>query len=156
MARQGTGPKTSGRMAIDCICHHPCIEMGYVEQGSGEALVLIHGLGANADSWRLQREALAKNYRVVAMDLRGHGRSGFRVEEPLTLRALAADVMALLAGRGIEQAHFCGSSMGGMVALEIYVRHSLRVKSLISAAPRPFSRRPRGCRNFSGILTAWR
>ncbi|HZE21723.1 MAG TPA: alpha/beta fold hydrolase, partial [Desulfobaccales bacterium] len=101
--------------------------------GSGEALILIHGLGANADSWRPQVEALARNNRVIAMDLRGHGQSGFRAEEPISLRAFADDVAALMAKLRIEQAHFCGISMGGMIALEIFVRYGYKVKSLILA-----------------------
>jgi len=124
---------TSGRIPINCLCHHPCIELSYLEHGAGEALILIHGLGANADSWRPQVDALAKNYRVIAMDLRGHGQSGFRVEEPITVRAFADDVVALIKNLGIERAHFCGISMGGMIALEIFVRYRCEVKSLILA-----------------------
>jgi 3-oxoadipate enol-lactonase len=129
----GAGMVTSGRIPINCLCHHPCIELSYLEHGAGEALILIHGLGTNADSWRLQVDALAKNYRVIAMDLRGHGQSGFRVEEPITIRAFADDVVALITNLGIERAHFCGISMGGMIALEIFVRYGGKVKSLILA-----------------------
>jgi 3-oxoadipate enol-lactonase len=129
----GSGMMTSERIPIDCGCHSPCIDLGYVEQGSGEALILLHALGANADSWRPQMDALAKNYRIIALDLRGHGQSGFRVEEPLTMRVLADDVVALMAKLGIEQAHCVGISMGGMIALEIFVRHGLKVKSLTLA-----------------------
>jgi len=124
---------TSGRIPINCACHSPCLELSYLEQGAGEALILIHGLGATADSWRLQVEALSANYRVIALDLRGHGQSGYRADEPLTIRTMAADVMALVQSLGISQAHFCGISMGGMIALEILVRFGLRVKSLILA-----------------------
>ena len=124
---------TSGRIPIGCVCHSPCLELSYIEQGAGEALVLIHGLGATADSWRHQVDALSANHRVIAMDLRGHGQSGFRTEEPLTLRTLANDVMALIKNLGIERAHFCGISMGGMIALEIFVRYGLQVQSLILA-----------------------
>jgi 3-oxoadipate enol-lactonase len=124
---------TSGRIPINCLCHSPCIELGYLEQGSGEALILIHGLGANGDSWVLQIEALARNNRVIAMDLRGHGQSGFRIEEPISIRAFADDVAALMEKLRIEQAHFCGISMGGMIALEIFVRYGCKVMSLILA-----------------------
>lgn len=123
----------SGRIPINCVCHSPCLELSYSEQGAGEALVLIHGLGAHADSWRHQVEALSVNHRVIAMDLRGHGQSGYRADEPLTLRTMAADVMALIKNLGIERAHFCGISMGGMIALEIFVRYGLQVQSLILA-----------------------
>ena len=123
----------SGKIPINCVCHSPCLELGYIEQGAGEALILIHGLGAHADSWRLQVEALSSNYRVIALDLRGHGQSGYRADEPLSLRILASDAMALIKNLGIERAHFCGISMGGMIALEIFVRYGPRVKSLILA-----------------------
>jgi 3-oxoadipate enol-lactonase len=124
---------TYRKMPINCVRHSPCLELGYIDQGAGEPLILIHGLGAHADSWRLQIEPLASSYRVIAPDLRGHGQSGFRPNEPLNLRSMAADIMALLHNLRIEQAHFCGISMGGMIALEIYVRYGLRVKSLILA-----------------------
>jgi 3-oxoadipate enol-lactonase len=124
---------TSGRISIGCTCHSPCLELSYIEQGAGEVLVLIHGLGANADSWRHQVEALSVNHRVIAIDLRGHGQSGYRADEPLTLRTLAADVMALIKNLGVERAHFCGISMGGMIALEIFVRYGRQVQSLILA-----------------------
>ena len=123
----------SRRIPISCMCHAPCLELSYIEQGAGEALVLIHGLGAHADSWRHQVDALSVNHRVIAMDLRGHGQSGYRADEPLTLKTLAADVMALIKNLGIERAHFCGISMGGMIALEIFVRYGLQVQSLILA-----------------------
>lgn len=71
-------------------------------------------------------DALAKHYRVIAVDLRGHGQSGSRVEEPITVRAFADDVMALVKHLGIDQAHFGGISMGGMISLEILVRYGDR------------------------------
>jgi 3-oxoadipate enol-lactonase len=134
---------TSGRIPINCVCHSPCLELSYFEHGAGEALVLIHGLGGTADSWRSQVEALSGNYRVIALDLRGHGQSGFRIDEPLTMRTLATDVMALIKHLGIEQAHFCGVSMGGMIALEIFVRYGLRVQSLILGDTTAFFPPPR-------------
>ncbi len=121
------------KVPIDCPVHAPCIELNYFEQGSGEPLVCIHGLGGKADRWRLQLEALSNNYRVLAMDLRGHGQSGYRPAEPVSIRAFAADVLALLAKLGLEQAHICGLSMGGMIALEIFAQCAPRVKSLILA-----------------------
>jgi 3-oxoadipate enol-lactonase len=123
----------SRRIPISCICHAPCLDLSYIEQGDGEALVLIHGLGAHADSWRHQVDALSVNHRGIAMDLRGHGQSGYRADEPLTLKTLAADVMALIKNLGIERAHFCGISLGGLIALEIFVRYGLQVQSLILA-----------------------
>ena len=58
---------TSGRIPINCLCHFPCLDLGYMEIGARDALILIHGLGANADSWRPQVDALSRDYRVVAL-----------------------------------------------------------------------------------------
>lgn len=126
------------KVAIDCPIHAPCIELNYYDQGSGEPLVLIHGLGGQAASWRFQMEALADNCRVLAMDLRGHGQSGYRAAEPICIPAFADDVVALMAKLGLDQAHICGLSMGGMIALEIFARCAPKVKSLILAATTAF------------------
>lgn len=151
---------TSGKIPINCVCHSPCIELSYVGNGAGEPLILIHGLGATADSWRPQIEALSVNWRVIAMDLRGHGQSGYRAEEPLTLRALADDVMSMVKNLGIERAHFCGISMGGMIALEIFVRYGLQVNSLILADTTAFfpapQARPELLRHFDNLdMAEW-
>ena len=123
------------KIPIDCFRHSPCIDLAYTEMGTGEALVLIHGLGGNAWSWRRQLEALSHDYRVIALDLRGHGQSGYRDEEAVSIRTLAADVVALVRWLGIDQAHFCGHSLGGMIALEILVRTASLMKSLVLAIP---------------------
>jgi 3-oxoadipate enol-lactonase len=126
------------KMSINCPIHSPCIELSYVDQGSGEVVVLIHGLGENLASWVGQIKNLARNWRVIAMDLRGHGQSGYRLEEPLAMKAFADDVNSLLKNLGLDQAHFCGLSMGGLIALEIFFRYRPRVKSLVLADSAPF------------------
>jgi 3-oxoadipate enol-lactonase len=118
---------------IDCSRHSPCIELACTDRGAGEALILIHGLGGSGRSWRHQIEELSPAYRVIAMDLRGHGQSGYRSEEAISIRSLADDVISLLHGLGIEQGHFCGHSLGGMIVLEIYVRAGSVMRSLILA-----------------------
>lgn len=121
------------RVPINCPVHAPCLELSYLEQGSGEPLVLIHGLGGTAANWGGQMEALAPYGRVIAVDLRGHGQSGYRADEPISVRVFADDVTALLDQLGIARAHFCGLSMGGMIVLEIFVRQPFRISSLILA-----------------------
>jgi 3-oxoadipate enol-lactonase len=135
-------------MPINCLFHSPCIDLNYYDQGSGEALILIHGLGGKGDRWRFQIEALSKDYRVIALDLRGHGQSGYRLEEPITIKAFADDVITLMTGLGLDQAHFCGLSMGGVISLEIFVRYSLRVKSLILADTMAFFPSPQRLEEF--------
>jgi pimeloyl-ACP methyl ester carboxylesterase len=122
---------TFSTRAIDCPRHHPCIDMSYYDRGAGDTLVLIHGLGANAAGWIEQIEELSTSYRVIAMDLRGHGASGHRPEESATIRTFADDIAALIKGLRVEGAHVCGNSLGGMIALELFVRHPSWMRSLI-------------------------
>jgi len=121
------------KIAIDCSRHSPCIELAYVDRGAGPALILIHGLDGSGWSWRQQIEEMSKAYRVIALDLRGLGQSGYRAEENITIRAFADDVIALLQALGIEQGHFCGHCLGGMIILEIFVRFSSLIQSLTLA-----------------------
>jgi pimeloyl-ACP methyl ester carboxylesterase len=148
------------RMPIDCPVHASCIELNYYEQGAGEPLVFIHGLGGNADRWRLQMETLSNNYRVLAMDLRGHGQSGYWADVPVSIRAFADDVIALLDRLCLEQAHICGLSLGGMIALEIFARYAPRVKSLILADTTAFFPPPQAQEELLGLfdrldMAAW-
>lgn len=133
---------------IDCARHSPCIDLAYIDAGAGETLVLIHGLGGHAAGWEQQIQELLSSYRVIAPDLRGHGNSGYRAEEPVTIRAFAEDLAALLRGLEVEGAHVCGNSMGGMIALELWVRWPFLLKSLILAGATAFFPPPRILADF--------
>ncbi len=112
-------------------------EMGlhYLDEGAGEAVVLLHGLGSRASDWRAQIDALGR-YRVIAPDLRGHGDTP-APPRPWRIADFAGDVLELLDRLGVERAHVVGFSLGGMVALEIAARAPGRLASLciINAAP---------------------
>jgi 3-oxoadipate enol-lactonase len=151
---------TSVTMPVDCPRHSPCIDLAYADCGTGEALILIHGLGANAWSWREQLEELSQVYRVVALDLRGHGNSGHRPEEGVTIRAFADDIIALGKGLGLERAHVCGNSLGGMIALELWVRCPSLMKSLVLADTTAFFPPPHMLEEFLRLfdqmdMAAW-
>ncbi|KWT61104.1 aromatic ring-opening dioxygenase LigA [Streptomyces albus subsp. albus] len=83
--------------------------------GAGVPLLLLHGAGRNLVDWELVAPLLAAGHRVVAMDLRGHGKSGGG-EGPWTFEGAVADVAAVLEGCGIPDAVVVGHSLGGMVA----------------------------------------
>jgi 3-oxoadipate enol-lactonase len=126
------------RTAIPCLFHEPCIELNYYEEGVGETLILVHGLGGEGLSWRFQIQEFSRDYRVIAPDLRGHGRSSHRDDEDITLKRFADDTIALARHLGVEKAHFCGLSMGGLVVLEIFRRYPHLIKSLILADSKIF------------------
>ena len=107
------------------------------DQGRGEPVLLLHGLGNSGRDWEFQEpDLIAAGYRVLAPDLRGFGHSprpprGYRIEQ------FAADVRGLLAERGVERAHLVGYSMGGAVAYQLAVDEPARWISLnlISSVP---------------------
>jgi 3-oxoadipate enol-lactonase len=96
------------------------------------AVLMIQGLGTDKHGWDLQRFALAVNYRVVALDNRGAGRSDKPFGE-YSLEQMADDAVAVLDAAGIEHAHVVGASMGGAIAQILAVRHPHRVASLTLA-----------------------
>ncbi len=122
----------------------------YRVQGYGPAVLLIHGLGSCAEDWWLQFPAFAGRYRVVAPDLRGHGRTD-RPTSPCTIPQMAEDVAGLMRGLGIGAAHVVGLSLGGLVAQALAVHHPSRVRSLVLV--NTFARlRPRGFRSWWTLL----
>lgn len=109
--------------------------IAFVDEGSGPALVLVHGLGGSLDDWRLQWPVFAASHRVIVPDLRGFGAS--RRDEPFTIAQHARDLLALLAALGIERAAIVGLSMGGAVAMETALRAPHRVAALVLANTAP-------------------
>lgn len=107
------------------------IEMYYRAYGEGEPLLLIMGLGGNADWWDKKfLSILAGRYRVVTFDNRGAGRTE-RAPGPYSIPQMADDAAGLMDHLGWESAHVLGMSMGGMIAQELALDHPHRVKKLI-------------------------
>lgn len=108
--------------------------IAYTVAGPDEApaLILSNSLGTTAQMWAPQLDALAKHYRVVRYDTRGHGAS---IAPPgaYTLELLGRDVLAVLDALDIERAHFCGISMGGLTGQWLGVHARERIDKLIVA-----------------------
>lgn len=102
--------------------------MPYIELGTGEPIIFLHGLGNNKHLWDLQHE-LASTYKLIIPDLRGHGENPLKSN--ITLFNLAADVFNLMNTLSIDEATVCGLSMGGLIAFEMYKQQPKRVTSLI-------------------------
>ncbi len=103
----------------------------YEVAGSGPlTVVCTHGLAASGATWRAQVEALAKHYRVVTWDLRGHGQSG-SPDGAYRLADLAADLREVLDGTGTERAVILGHSAGGVVAMQFALDYPQRTAGLV-------------------------
>ena len=96
---------------------------------AGPPIVLLHGLGSSSADWPEQHAVLESRYRVVAVDLPGHGGSPLP-PGPLTIERMAADVAALLARLDAGKAHVLGLSLGACVAMRLALAAPGRVRSL--------------------------
>ncbi len=94
-------------------------------------VLLIHGLGSSCRDWEPQVAALSRCFRVVAPDLRGHGRST-RPAPPYGPAVFADDLAALVERLGLGAVALVGISLGGIVALELALRHPSRVRSVVA------------------------
>lgn len=98
-------------------------------QAGAPVLLLSHSLGTTLAMWDPQMPAWTERFRVLRYDTRGHGESGV-TPGPYTLEGLGRHVIALLDGLGIQRAHVCGLSMGGMVAMWLGAHAPERVERL--------------------------
>ena len=106
------------------------IELFYIEKGSGDLLILLHGNGGDSSYFSGQMDAFAAKYHVYALDTRGHGKTK-RGEGPFTIRRFAEDLLGFMDEKHIERAHLLGFSDGGNIALVFALRHPHRVNRLI-------------------------
>lgn len=102
------------------------------EQGQGQPVLLMMGLGWASNMWHRTRPVLAVRYRTIAFDNRGAGRSDLP-PGPYPIATMASDAAAVLDAAGIKSAHLLGASMGGMIAQEFALQYPRRVRSLILA-----------------------
>jgi pimeloyl-ACP methyl ester carboxylesterase len=105
------------------------LNIQYLEAGVGDPLVLIHGWPQTSHCWHKVMPELAKNFRVIAPDLRGFGQSE-KSGYPLSRSQLAADIASLLDALHIDSAHIAGHDWGGMIAFKFAIDFPQRVKKL--------------------------
>jgi lipase len=97
-------------------------------------VVCLHGVSAHGERFkRLAEKHWAEKFRVVAPDLRGHGRSGY--EPPWTIATHVADVVETLDALGLETAHVVGHSFGGRLTLELAAAHPERLRRAVLLDP---------------------
>jgi 3-oxoadipate enol-lactonase len=115
------------------------LQLWYQDQGSGPPLIFLHAFAVSGDMWFPQMAALAAaGYRVLSVDLRGHGRSSAPAG-PYTIPQMASDVHALIEALRLERPCVVGLSMGGRVALCLGLDHPdfLQAVVLVSTKSEP-------------------
>ncbi|WP_205874924.1 alpha/beta fold hydrolase [Mycobacterium camsae] len=96
--------------------------VAYRDEGAGEVLLLIHGMGGNSNNWRPMIPMLAKKYRVIAPDLLGHGQTA-KPRGDYSLGAFAVWLRDLLDTLGIPRVTIVGHSLGGGIAMQFAHQH---------------------------------
>src|SRR5213594_4272667 len=111
------------------------INMAYTDDGRGMPIVFVHAFPFGKVMWESQVKGLSEQFRVITVDLRGHGESDAPIWR-YTIDQFADDVKGLLDHLAIKQAVLVGLSMGGYVMLALYRKHQDRVKGMVFANTR--------------------
>lgn len=116
------------------------IRIRFVDVGRGQPVILVHGFSVNLDSnWRNPRmiETLASDFRVVALDCRGHGQSDKPHDAAKYGLQMIEDLVRLMDHLQLPKAHFVGYSMGAQIVSKILTTHPNRAESAVLAAGFP-------------------
>lgn len=137
--------------------------IGYAETGGGKPtpIIFLHGVGSDKSVWRPQLDHFGKTRRAVAFDYPGYGDSD-PAPEGTTRDAFAEAILSAMSELGVERAHICGLSLGGVVAIAMHHVAPERCASLILAdtfAVHPegraiFERSLAGSRDLSAMAEA--
>ena len=106
-------------------------KMAYVETGSGEPTVFVHGLGLNAYFWRHQLDAFSRIRRCIAVDLMAHGQTEANPDQDVSFREQAAMILEALTKIGVETFDLVGSDSGGAVAQIMAVKAPERIRTMV-------------------------
>ena len=124
---------TSTAFAQDRFFDSGGVRIRYVDHGAGAPVVLVHGFtGSIERSWidTGVLPDLARDYRVIAFDLRGHGKSD-KPHDPMAYEDLAVDVIRLMDHLKLQQAHAVGYSLGGIILAKLLTTHPARFTSAV-------------------------
>jgi pimeloyl-ACP methyl ester carboxylesterase len=114
-------------------------ELHYEEAGSGEPILLLHGLGSSTLDWELAMAYFSPRYRTIAVDFRGSGESRDlkRPSGPFGIPQFTADTVAILEKLGTGPVHLVGLSLGGVVAFGIALAapHLVKTMTIVNSSP---------------------
>lgn len=107
------------------------INIHWISEGRGSAIVFVHGWTCDTSVWKEQMAEFKGDYRVIALDLPGHGQSGSPSDGKFTMDLYARAVEAVRTEAGIEKMVLVGHSMGGPVIGQYAISHPNRVAGLV-------------------------
>ncbi len=108
------------------------ISLEYLDQGEGEVILLLHGLGSTKADWELQKEEFSSDFRIIAPDLRGHGNSTKpKDREAYGIPQFAEDMKLLLDKLDIAKCIVVGFSMGGAIAFEMATKYNDLISKMV-------------------------
>jgi len=108
------------------------VQINVRQWGSGEPLVLVHGLGANSSLWVHQVPSFSKRFRVIALDLRGFGRSSKPLKrEDYSIDLMADDVIGVCRDLGLTSVNLLGTSMGGFIGQTVALKEPDLIRSVM-------------------------
>lgn len=134
------------------------ITLAYVDEGNTaevgrETILFIHGLGSYLPAWQKNISELSKQYRTIAIDLPGYGKSS-KLPHSGSMTFYASVVNELMNHLQIPHAYIAGHSMGGQIAMVMALYHPEKVKGLILAAPAGFETFTKGQKQwFRNVMT---
>lgn len=113
------------------------VKIHYVAAGEGEAVVLVHGWMGDAKMWGNPKPTPPPGFKVIAIDCRGHGKSGKLYDPKQYGPEMAKDIVRLLDHLKIKKAHLIGYSMGSFIIGQVAATHPDRVLSIIYGGQAP-------------------
>ncbi len=110
------------------------VQLYYETYGEGEPLLLLHGNGQSINAFSKQVEEYAKHYKVILVDCRGRGNSGYQDDVELTFDVEIEDLKQFLEKINIEKTHIVGWSDGGILGILMAIKHPEKVDKMVSMA----------------------
>jgi len=114
------------------------VRIRYFSVGQGEPILLIHGWAADAEMWASAIQDLSRNYRVIALDCRGHGKSGKPTDPSQYGMEMVNDIVRLMDHLGIAKAHVLGYSMGGSITIKMLTVYPQRFLTAVIGGSQGF------------------
>jgi pimeloyl-ACP methyl ester carboxylesterase len=106
------------------------IGLYYEVTGSGEPLVFVHGLGSSTRDWEYQVPFFSPKYKVITVDLRGHGKSD-KPKAPYSIPMFAKDIAGLIKNLDLKDVNIVGISLGGAIVMQLTINYPELIKNLV-------------------------